>query len=59
MKFFVPLALLVAAVSAQDPNDCDAANIVEACLQSERAKMTDCGTADYDCQCAAAEAIAT
>jgi hypothetical protein len=59
MKFFVPIALLIAAVSAQGDDSCDAANIVESCLSGERAKMKACGPADYDCQCYAAQAIAT
>ncbi|WYZ41668.1 hypothetical protein EsH8_V_000563 [Colletotrichum jinshuiense] len=58
MKFFLPVALLVAAVAAQDPN-CDAAPIVESCLTSERAKVTACNTDDYDCLCAAYQAVAT
>ncbi|KAF6813015.1 hypothetical protein CSOJ01_04848 [Colletotrichum sojae] len=39
MKFFLPIALLAAAVAAQDPK-CDAEPIVEACLASENAKVS-------------------
>ncbi|OLN85573.1 hypothetical protein CCHL11_05861 [Colletotrichum chlorophyti] len=59
MKFFLPVALLVAAVAAQDEVKCDAAPIVEACLTSENAKVSACGVSDYDCLCAAHQAVAT
>ncbi|KAL0942425.1 uncharacterized protein CTRU02_200311 [Colletotrichum truncatum] len=58
MKFFVPLALLVAAVAAQDPK-CDAAPIVETCLTSENNKVKACKADDWDCLCAAYQAVAT
>ncbi|KZL77000.1 GPI anchored serine-threonine rich protein, partial [Colletotrichum tofieldiae] len=59
MKFFYPLALALAAVVAAQDDDCDAAPIVEACLSSETAKVKDCDTLDYDCLCAAYQAVAT
>ncbi|KAF6839816.1 hypothetical protein CMUS01_04156 [Colletotrichum musicola] len=58
MKFFLPIALLAAAVAAQDPK-CDAEPIVEACLASENAKVEACSTTDYDCLCAAYQSVAT
>ncbi|KAM0287237.1 hypothetical protein ACHAQH_000551 [Verticillium albo-atrum] len=59
MKFFIPLTLLaVTAVTAQDP-DCEANYIVETCLGSEMKKIEACSTLDYECMCAASEAIAT
>ncbi|KAK1654446.1 hypothetical protein BDP81DRAFT_415748 [Colletotrichum phormii] len=59
MKFFYPLALALAAVVAAADDDCDAAPIVEACLTSENAKVKDCNSTDYDCLCAAYQAVAT
>ncbi|KAJ6440402.1 CFEM domain-containing protein [Purpureocillium lavendulum] len=66
MKFLVPLALLAAAaVSAEDKtggdsnSDCLADYIVTNCLASETKKASDCAAADWDCLCAAYEAIAT
>ncbi|GKT52542.1 uncharacterized protein ColSpa_12723 [Colletotrichum spaethianum] len=59
MKFFYPLALALAAVVAAQDDDCDAAPIVEACLTSENAKVKDCDPVDYDCLCAAYQAVAT
>ncbi|KAM0333216.1 hypothetical protein ACHAQA_001876 [Verticillium albo-atrum] len=68
MKFFIPLTLLaVTAVSAQDPN-CEADYIVETCLGSELKKakpllppgtIDACSTLDYECMCAASQAVAT
>ncbi|KEZ45212.1 hypothetical protein SAPIO_CDS2676 [Scedosporium apiospermum] len=57
MKFFLPLALLAAAVSAQQ--ECAAEVIVQTCLESEGNKFKACGATDYDCQCAAQQAIST
>ncbi|KAL3960854.1 hypothetical protein ACCO45_005971 [Purpureocillium lilacinum] len=66
MKFLVPLALLVAAgVSADDKtggdskSGCLADYIVTNCLASETKKAEGCAAADWDCMCAAYEAIAT
>ncbi|OHE95361.1 hypothetical protein CORC01_09372 [Colletotrichum orchidophilum] len=59
MKFFYPLALALAAVVAAADDDCDAAPIVEACLSSENVKVNDCNSTDYDCLCAAYQAVAT
>ncbi|KAK6217546.1 hypothetical protein QIS74_07660 [Colletotrichum tabaci] len=59
MKFFYPLALALAAVVAAQDDQCDAANIVTACLDSETDKVTACNPTDYDCQCAAYQAVAT
>ncbi|KFA66406.1 hypothetical protein S40285_01295 [Stachybotrys chlorohalonatus IBT 40285] len=59
MKFFFPLALLaIAGVSAQD-TECEADYIVTRCLETEQAKVEECDTLDYDCLCAAHEAVAT
>ncbi|TKW52497.1 hypothetical protein CTA1_5817 [Colletotrichum tanaceti] len=59
MKFFYPLALALAAVVAAQDDQCDAANIVTACLDSETDKVKACDPADWDCQCAAHQAVAT
>lgn len=40
MKFFYPLALALAAVVAAQDDQCDAANIVTACLDSETDKVS-------------------
>ncbi|KAK2755141.1 hypothetical protein CKAH01_01033 [Colletotrichum kahawae] len=58
MQFFLPITLLIAAVAAQDTK-CAAENIVETCLSSENAKVAACSPTDYDCQCAAYQAVAT
>ncbi|CAI4212209.1 unnamed protein product [Parascedosporium putredinis] len=58
MKFFLPLALLAAAVSAAE-TECAAEVIVQNCLESQTLKFEACGQTDYDCQCAAQEAIST
>ncbi|SPO06663.1 uncharacterized protein DNG_09355 [Cephalotrichum gorgonifer] len=58
MKWILPIALFGAAVMAADPK-CDAENIVEACLESEQAKLAACKTSEYDCICAANQAIST
>ncbi|PHH66905.1 hypothetical protein CDD81_5257 [Ophiocordyceps australis] len=59
MKLFLALALMAAAgVSAQDKN-CLANYIVSRCLASEGPKVNDCPAADWDCLCAAHEAVAT
>jgi Sec7-like guanine-nucleotide exchange factor len=59
MKFLIPLALFAAAgVSAQDKK-CGADYIVTQCLKSENAKIEACDPIDYDCQCAAYQAVAT
>ncbi|KAF3809251.1 hypothetical protein GCG54_00011447 [Colletotrichum gloeosporioides] len=58
MQFFLPITLLIAAVAAQDTK-CAAEPIVETCLSSETAKVEACSATDYDCQCAAYQAVAT
>ncbi|KAG7121319.1 hypothetical protein HYQ45_012011 [Verticillium longisporum] len=59
MKFFIPFVLLAAtAVTAQDP-DCEANYIVDTCLGSEMKKLEACTALDYECMCAASEAIST
>ncbi|CAI0645989.1 unnamed protein product [Colletotrichum noveboracense] len=58
MQFFLPITLLIAAVAAQDTK-CAAEPIVETCLSSENAKVEACSATDYDCQCAAYQAVAT
>ncbi|KAF4591810.1 CFEM domain-containing protein [Ophiocordyceps camponoti-floridani] len=60
MKLLLPLTLLatVAGVSAQNEK-CDADYIVQACLKSENAKVQMCPGADWDCLCAAYNAVAT
>ncbi|KAH7326022.1 hypothetical protein B0I35DRAFT_457365 [Stachybotrys elegans] len=63
MKFLYSIALFaVAGVSAQGVNvgpECDAEYIVDRCLQTENAKVEACNTLDYDCLCAAHQAVAT
>ncbi|POR38646.1 Uncharacterized protein TPAR_01164 [Tolypocladium paradoxum] len=59
MKFLIPLTLLVAAgVSAQDTS-CEADFIVTKCLADTTPGTTACKPADYDCLCAAYQAVAT
>jgi hypothetical protein len=70
MKFFWSLALLAAAASSQSVTDsdaaspsasggCDAEYIVKRCLETENAKVEACKPNDWDCFCAAYEAVAT
>ncbi|KAI8672568.1 hypothetical protein LRP88_02921 [Fusarium phalaenopsidis] len=73
MKFVWSLALLAAAgASAQSSetvaetaaapsasSECEAEYIVKRCLETENAKAEDCKGDDWDCLCAAYEAIAT
>ncbi|KAM0200265.1 hypothetical protein ACHAPA_003398 [Fusarium lateritium] len=70
MKFFWSLALFAAAASAQSVTDsdaaspsasggCDAEYIVKRCLETENAKVEACKANDWDCLCAAHEAVAT
>ncbi|KAF7554197.1 hypothetical protein G7046_g6877 [Stylonectria norvegica] len=62
MKFLLPITLLaIVGVSAQSDDDskCDAEYIVTRCLESETAKVSACRTTEYDCLCAAYEAVAT
>ncbi|KAM5352345.1 hypothetical protein ACJ41O_005068 [Fusarium nematophilum] len=72
MKFLWSLALLAAAgVSAQSVTEsdaaaapssssgCDAEYILDRCLETETKKAEDCEVSDYDCLCAAHEAIVT
>lgn len=40
-------------------SSCEADYIVERCLSTETDKVEACDPTDYDCQCAAYEAIAT
>ncbi|KAF4989145.1 hypothetical protein FGRMN_9330 [Fusarium graminum] len=70
MKFLWSLALFAAAASAQSVTDsdaaspsasggCDAEYIVKRCLETENAKVEACKATDWDCLCAAYEAVAT
>ncbi|KAG9502752.1 hypothetical protein J7337_005586 [Fusarium musae] len=69
MKFLWSLALFAAAASAQSSTDsgaapsasseCEADYIVKKCLETENAKVEDCKANDWDCLCAAYEAVAT
>ncbi|KFH41700.1 hypothetical protein ACRE_075880 [Hapsidospora chrysogenum ATCC 11550] len=70
MKFFLPLAALAAGVAAQSTSaptarpssgsdDCLADYILNRCLETEMPKAEACDINDYECQCAAYEAIAT
>lgn len=56
MKLLLPIAFFAAAVAAAE---CEAESIVESCLESETKKFEACSDTEYDCQCAAQEAIAT
>ncbi|KAK0666375.1 hypothetical protein QBC41DRAFT_151210 [Cercophora samala] len=58
-SFFLPVAVLVSAAVAQTTSVCGADYIVESCLGSEKAKLAACGQSDYDCSCAAWQAILT
>ncbi len=59
MKTLFSLALLVSAVAAQTSSACAADYIVETCLQTETDTLNLCGTNDWDCKCAAYNAIVT
>ncbi|KAM0557142.1 hypothetical protein ACHAPJ_005405 [Fusarium lateritium] len=70
MKFLWSLALFAAAASAQSSTgsdaaspsasgECEAEYIVKRCLETENAKVEDCKANDWDCLCAAYEAVAT
>ncbi|KAI9167663.1 hypothetical protein HJFPF1_03796 [Paramyrothecium foliicola] len=59
MKFLFSLALLVAAGVSAQKSDCDAQYIVDQCLTTENGKVEACKPADWDCLCAAHEAVAT
>ncbi|PNP79645.1 hypothetical protein FNYG_06991 [Fusarium nygamai] len=69
MKFLWSLALFAAAAAAQSSTDsgaapsasseCEAEYIVKRCLETENAKVEDCKANDWDCLCAAYEAVAT
>ncbi|KAL2022005.1 hypothetical protein VTK56DRAFT_6245 [Thermocarpiscus australiensis] len=50
-SFLFPVAVLASAAAAQTTSTCAADYIVEACLSGERAKLANCQTGDYDCQC--------
>ncbi|CEJ80194.1 Putative Gpi anchored serine-threonine rich protein [[Torrubiella] hemipterigena] len=67
MKFFVALAAVAAGVSAASTaaadstsgSDCAADYIVTTCLGTENAKVNACAPSDWDCLCAAYQAVAT
>jgi hypothetical protein len=50
-SFLFPIALMASAAMAQSNSDCAANYIVEACLEGENAKLANCKTGDYNCQC--------
>lgn len=62
-SFLLPLAVLASSAVAQSTtasvNACDADYIVERCLTTETAKLDACGGQDFNCRCAAWEAILT
>ncbi|KAL2259531.1 hypothetical protein VTK26DRAFT_6767 [Humicola hyalothermophila] len=47
----LPVAILASTAMAQTTSICGANYIVEACLSSEHAKLSACGSQDYECQC--------
>ncbi|KAL2171594.1 hypothetical protein VTG60DRAFT_2427 [Thermothelomyces hinnuleus] len=57
--FLLPLAILASSAVAQTTSTCAADYIVESCLSTEKAKLGNCGTENYDCLCASWEAILT
>jgi len=57
--FFLPVAIFAAAAAAQTTSRCAADYIVETCLNSEKAKLASCKAEDWNCKCAAWEAILT
>ncbi|CAI6100123.1 hypothetical protein V2G26_008612 [Clonostachys chloroleuca] len=62
MKFFVPLSIFAVAVTAQttaSKSGCDADFILTRCLETETPKAQACNPTDYECLCAAYNAIAT
>ncbi|KXX77870.1 hypothetical protein MMYC01_205792 [Madurella mycetomatis] len=50
-SFLIPMALMASVALAQSTSECAASNIVEACLEGERAKLASCVSTDYQCQC--------
>ncbi len=50
-SFLFPLAVLASSAVAQTTSACAADYIVQACLSSEKAKLTSCQSTDYECQC--------
>jgi len=61
MKSFLllPLALLASSAVAQTTTACGADYIVETCLSTEKDKLASCKTDEYNCECAAWQAILT
>ncbi|OAA77238.1 hypothetical protein LEL_04061 [Akanthomyces lecanii RCEF 1005] len=59
MKFLAAIILLVAAGVTADDKNCEAEYIVSRCLKTETDKVGACATTDYDCLCAAYQAVAT
>jgi len=63
-----PIALLASVAAAQTTtagaatgtgSACAAETIVETCLDTENTQFNTCGTNDWDCKCAAYNAIVT
>jgi cobalamin biosynthesis Mg chelatase CobN len=59
MKFLIPLAIFAISGASAATKACEAQYILDRCLVTEKVKVDDCGALDYDCQCAAYQAIAT
>ncbi|KAI9900343.1 hypothetical protein N3K66_004605 [Trichothecium roseum] len=70
MKFSLPLAVIALAGNAAAQStpssaaaapgaSCEAEYIVTRCLQTEKPKVAACKPADYECLCAAHEAVST
>lgn len=55
---FIALTAFAAAAIAAD-SECAADYILKACLSSETAKLSNCGTNDWNCKCYAHENILT
>ena len=49
--FLFPLAVLASSAMAQTTSTCGADYIVDACLESENAKLGNCKDGDYECKC--------
>lgn len=57
--FLLPVALLASTAVAQTTSACAADYIVESCLTSQTDILNSCTNGDYECQCAAWQAIIT
>jgi cobalamin biosynthesis Mg chelatase CobN len=59
MKFLIPLTIFAISGASAATKACEAQYILDRCLTTEKVKVEECGALDYDCQCAAYQAVAT